>query len=230
MSVPLLLLLSIVSGLGLGALLTDTDEAGLRAGVTKLAVGLLLRWVVGDLALLDDNLVVDGEKSVGRVSVSPLLGGLDLLGAGVTLLGGLGLAGEEDKALTVSLEALDVGGETLLGKVLAAGVDGDTDGGCKLAGNTSSLLMGSAYSLENCMSILHTLSSAKLKPRPARTRRLYLMEGQRTTGLSLSTGRGATAAAFAMRASLRDFFLPAYIESVSGLCCFALQAPLLSMD
>lgn len=77
--------------------------------------------------------------------VSTLFGGLDLLGRGVTLLGGLGVAGEEDEAGTVSLEALDVGGEGLLGKVLATRVDGDTDGGCELAGNTSSLVIGSIY-------------------------------------------------------------------------------------
>lgn len=68
-----------------------------------------------------------------------LLGGLDLLSAGVTLLGGLAVAGEEDEACTVSLQALDVGGETLLGQVGAAGVDADSDGGCELAGNTGSL-------------------------------------------------------------------------------------------
>lgn len=57
---------------------------------------------------------------------------------------------------------------------------------------------------------IHTFSSAREKPRPARTRRLYLIVGQRTTGRSLSVGRGATAAALAMRASRRLFFLPAY--------------------
>jgi len=50
-----------------------------------------------------------------------------------------------------------------------------------------------------------TFSSASEKPRPARTRRLYLTVGQRTTGLSLSTGRGASLAAFSTRAErLRD--------------------------
>jgi hypothetical protein len=45
-----------------------------------------------------------------------------------------------------------------------------------------------------------------VNPRPARTRRLYLRVGHRTIGLSLSTGRGARAAAFARRASrLRTF-------------------------
>lgn len=60
-----------------------------------------------------------------------------------------------------------------------------------------------------------TFSSARVKPRPARTRRLYLMVGHRTTGRSLSTGRGATAAALAMRASRRRCFRPGCAIHVS---------------
>ena len=56
-----------------------------------------------------------------------------------------------------------------------------------------------------------TFNSVRVNPRPVRTRALYLMVGHRTIGLSLSTGRGATAAAFARRAMRRDTFLPAYI-------------------
>lgn len=66
------------------------------------------------------------------------LGGLDVLGGGVTLLGLAVAAGEEDEALPVLLEALDVGLEALLGEVLAARVDGDTDGTGELAGDTGS--------------------------------------------------------------------------------------------
>lgn len=53
-----------------------------------------------------------------------------------------------------------------------------------------------------------TFSSASVKPRPSLTRRLCLMVGHRTTGRSLSTGRGATAAALERRASLRRDFEP----------------------
>lgn len=53
-----------------------------------------------------------------------------------------------------------------------------------------------------------TFNSAREKPRPARTRRLYLRVGHRTIGRSLSTGRGATAAAFARRAPRRRSFRP----------------------
>lgn len=76
-----------------------------------------------------------------------------------------------------------------------------------------------------------TFSSAKVKPRPARTRRLYLMPGQRTTGRSLSVGLGATFAAFSWRAVLRLFFLPGYEIRCQIMIWggFALQAPLLSV-
>ena len=60
-----------------------------------------------------------------------------------------------------------------------------------------------------------TFSSAKVKPRPARTRLLYLMVGQRTTGLSLSTGRGATFAAFSWRLVRRRVLRPGW-EEMSG--------------
>jgi len=56
-----------------------------------------------------------------------------------------------------------------------------------------------------------TFSSTREKPRPARTRRLYLIPGQRTMGRSLSTGRGATATALAKRAFLRRFLRPGYV-------------------
>ena len=65
--------------------------------------------------------------------------GLDLLGAGLALLGCLEVAGEEDEALLVGLQALNVDLEGLLGKVGATRVDRDTNGGCELAGDTSGL-------------------------------------------------------------------------------------------
>jgi hypothetical protein len=63
-----------------------------------------------------------------------------------------------------------------------------------------------------------TFNSAKVKPRPARTRRLYLMVGHLTIGLSLSTGRGATAAAFERRALRRLSFRPGYYMSEPATC------------
>ena len=58
--------------------------------------------------------------------------------------------------------------------------------------------------------MLASFSSAREKPRPARTRRLYLTVGQRTMGRSLSTGLGATRAAFSLRVLRRLAFLPGY--------------------
>ena len=60
-----------------------------------------------------------------------------------------------------------------------------------------------------------TLSSTSENPRPARTRRLYLMDGQRTIGLSLSTGRGARAAALERRALRRRDLRPGYVFNIS---------------
>lgn len=78
-----------------------------------------------------------------------LLGGLDVLSTGVTLLGGLAVAGEEDEASAVCLQALDVGGEGLLVEIGAAGVNADSDGGCKLAGDTGSLSYMSMMSMQS---------------------------------------------------------------------------------
>ena len=68
--------------------------------------------------------------------------------------------------------------------------------------NRQSLHIGSVCGL------VHTFNSAREKPRPARTRRLYLIVGHRTTGRSLSTGRGATAVAFVSRALRRRSLRP----------------------
>lgn len=59
-----------------------------------------------------------------------------------------------------------------------------------------------------CAIDLHTFNSAKVKPLPTLALLLYLMVGHCTTGLNLSTGRGATLAAFARRAVLRRCFRP----------------------
>ena len=61
------------------------------------------------------------------------------------------------------------------------------------------------------------------KPRPARTRRLYLRVGQRTIGLSLSTGRGATAAALERRAFLRLSLRPGWSKWTRTRRCQSLR-------
>jgi hypothetical protein len=131
-----LFLLVVILSLGLGALLADADKAGFGAGVTELPVCVLGGRVVAELALGDLGDILDGQGDGGAADdVLGGLGGLDVLSRGVTLLGLAVAAGEEDEALPVLLEALDVGLEALLGEVLAARVDRDTDGACELAGN-----------------------------------------------------------------------------------------------
>jgi hypothetical protein len=133
----LFLLVSGVISLRLRALLPDTDKAGLGARVAELPVRVLGRLVVADLALLEGDDVLDGQSGGGAADdVLGSLGGLDVLGGSITLLGLAVAAGEEDEALPVLLKALDVGLEALLGEVLAARVDRDTDGTGELAGDT----------------------------------------------------------------------------------------------
>jgi hypothetical protein len=124
--------------LGLSALLTDTNKTGLGAVVTELPVCVLGSLVVLDGALLESNGVLDGQDLAGRLDgVLARLDGLDLLSGSITLLRLAVAAREEDEALPVLLEALHVGLEALLGEVLTAGVDRDTDCDCELAGNAS---------------------------------------------------------------------------------------------
>jgi hypothetical protein len=78
------------------------------------------------------------------------LGRLLVLG-GIGLLGLVGLAGENDKAGLVLLQALDVGGEALLREVLAAGIDRDTDG--------ASIVLGDAGSLFSCQNLIPFLTN-----------------------------------------------------------------------
>lgn len=128
--------------LSLRPLLPLADQARLTPRLTQLPVRRLLAREVADLALLHGDLVVDGEELVGPVDVAvvaDLLGRLHLLDGGLALLDRLGLAGEDDEAGAVGLEALHVGFEGFFGEVLAAGVDGDADGGCQLAGDAGFL-------------------------------------------------------------------------------------------
>lgn len=127
-------------GLGLvpSTLVAGTLVSGVASGNAKLRVGTTLN-TGGDLALADlgDTLgdVGDGQGS-GDGGDLVQLGDV---GLGVTLLGGVGLAGQEDEALLVGLEAGHVGGEALLAQVLAAEVDGDADGGSQGLGDTGLL-------------------------------------------------------------------------------------------
>jgi hypothetical protein len=139
---PLFLLVGLLLSLGLVALLPTADETGLGASVAELPVGVLAGLVVLEVTLLEHGHVGDGQDLAGGLDdVLALLGGLDILGGSVTTLRLAVAAREEDELLPVLLEALHVGLEALLGQVLAAGVDRDTDGACELAGNAGSCIM-----------------------------------------------------------------------------------------
>ena len=133
----LFLLLGGLLSLGLGALLADTNQASLGAGLAELPEGIFGSLVVGNGALLEFDDVLDGKAGLGAGNdVLTALGGLDVLSRGVAVLGLSVAAGEENEALPVLLETLNIGLEALLGEVLAAGVDRDTDGAGELAGDT----------------------------------------------------------------------------------------------
>ena len=124
--------------------------AGFGASVTESAVDRDLGLgKVGTLDLGDGVLlsgVGDGEGGVdvGNDALTLALGksgldSLDVLSGGVKLLELTALAGEEDQAGLVVLETGNVGNQGLLGVVGAAVVNGDTDGGSELLGDTGLL-------------------------------------------------------------------------------------------
>jgi hypothetical protein len=121
-------------------LLTRTGVSGLAPRVPKLSVGTSLNcsWELALLDLGNGNGVGNWERSLGALDVVGLDGG-DVGSGRVTLLGLASLSWEEDEAGAVSLETGNVQGEGLDGEVLAAGIDGDTDGWCKLAWDASLL-------------------------------------------------------------------------------------------
>lgn len=126
-------------------------ETRLTAGIPQPSVSSLLTLGQAVTADLGDGLlgggVLDGERSanVGSVTLGlavggeSSLGGVDLVSGRVELLELTALAGEEDQARLVVLEAVDVGNERLLGVVDTAVVNGDTDGASELGGDTSFL-------------------------------------------------------------------------------------------
>ncbi len=165
-----------LGSLGLGlvphTLLPDTHQAGvgprLAEGLVGTALDVLGERALGDLAEAGSNGLRDAERAADALCG---LAGLLVLG-GVGLLGLVGLAGENDKAGLVLLQALDVGGEALLGEVLAAGIDRDADGGSIELGNA-----GGLFSRQNPAS-LH--SSAQNGPSKAGSSYLELSQREAT--------------------------------------------------
>jgi hypothetical protein len=123
--------------------LPGTDLAQLHVGATLNGGGHVTL-----LDLLDSLVGGRNGKSLGNKGNLLNVG---RVGLGLTLLGGVGPAGEDNQALLVGLEAGDVGGKGLLALVLTAGVDRDTDGGSELAGDASLLQLsdGEATALTN---------------------------------------------------------------------------------
>lgn len=120
-SLPPLVALALVAGIGAGNT-ESTEDRLLLLGSLDLALG---NGAVGR------DRVDLGEGSLGSL--------LDLLSGSVALLRGLGVTREDDSLRAVLLQAGNVGLESLDVTVLAAVVDGDTDGGGELAGDTGKL-------------------------------------------------------------------------------------------
>lgn len=135
----LFLLVALLLFLSLSTLLADTNEASLRTGLSELDVCIIVTLVLANRTLFEIDHVLDGQGIGGGLDdVLAGLGGFDIFCRSVTILRLAVAAREEDETLLVFLEALHVGLEALLREILAAGVDGDTDGACELAGNASS--------------------------------------------------------------------------------------------
>lgn len=100
------------------------------------SVLLLLGGVNGALG---DGLSGDSVDLEEVVDTDDLGGLLDLLSGRVSLLGGLGVAGEDNELAPVLVQPGNVDLQRLDRGVLAAVVDGDTDGQSELAGDTSLL-------------------------------------------------------------------------------------------
>ena len=112
--------------LSLSTLLPDALVTGLAAGVPQTAVCSLL--TLGKVVALDlsngflDSGVLDGQERANVCGVAlglalsgeGSLGGVDLVSGRVELLELTALAGEEDQASLVVLEAGDIGDERLL--------------------------------------------------------------------------------------------------------------------
>lgn len=136
--------------LSLGTLLALATVAGIGAGVTELAVDGTLDLGHGVTLDLGDGVAggetVNGESGLnaGGEALSLALSegsldGLDVLSGGVELLELTALAGEEDQAGLVVLEAGNIGNQGLLGVVGTAVVDGDTNGRSELLGDAGLL-------------------------------------------------------------------------------------------
>lgn len=127
---------SLLLGLLNGTLGTDTSVALDTGELAEGRVSLELLVLLGDLTGAFSNDGIDDGEGTGNA----LLGGSSTVGSrAVTLLGGLGLLGEDNQAGHVGGQAGLVQLQGLLGAVAATVVDGNTDGASNLAGDPGSL-------------------------------------------------------------------------------------------
>lgn len=191
----------------------------------------VLRW---SILLLISDLTLSYSHGIWSNRESSSDGGLgssaEVLNGRISVLWLAKFAGEEDEFRAVSLKALDVGGEGWDRVVDTAVVDRNTDSACKGSRNLSSLCNSIQHlDLPVDYHVGYTFNSSKVKPLPARTRRLYLMVGHRTTGLNLSTGRGATAVALLILAFLLRSLRPGWSKCVRTRVCHCFRKWLLGI-
>lgn len=111
----------------------------LGTSLSEPPVGLRILGIGWNGSLLEDGLLAEGVLNWEDSGKGLLRSSLDLLCGRVTSLWLLSLAWEEDELRLVSLQALDVGLESLDVDVLAAVVDGNTDCTSELLWNTGLL-------------------------------------------------------------------------------------------
>ena len=104
--------------------------------MVRTALNWLGHIILADLLELSTNM---GDRQAMLKTSDALLGPRQLLLARVALLMLASLAGKQDEARAVRLEALDVQLQRFLGQVLAAVVHGDADCACELAVDSSFL-------------------------------------------------------------------------------------------
>jgi len=130
--------------------------ASVGAGDTESAESRLLLLGGLDLALLLGTVAGNGVDLEERSDGPDLLGLLDVGSGGITLLGGLSVAREENELALVLVQAGDILLERLDGGVLATVIDGDTDSQSELAGDLGllELLEGESTASTNATVVL----------------------------------------------------------------------------
>lgn len=140
---PCLFLGLLSFGLFLGTFLPDALESRIASCPAQLRVSPALNWL-GHVALLYfGDALAERLEGEGVLDVRDSLDLAEIRVLAVTRLGLAALAWEDDQSGLVGFEALDISDERLFAEVLAAGIDGNANGGRDKTGNTSGLYDGS---------------------------------------------------------------------------------------